>query len=76
MGVIQSFIEFLFLFIQKFNFVFNTNDVDFLLCHLRCRGSVWDFKLCIVGNDFPNKALLIEIYVGAAFHNFSSDIPI
>jgi hypothetical protein len=66
---------FLFLFIQKYYFIFNTNDVYFLLCHLRCRGSIWEFKFCIVVNDFSNEALLIEIYVGAAFHNLSSDIP-
>ena len=27
------------------------------------------------GIPFPNEALLIEIYVGTAFHNLSSDIP-
>ena len=54
----------------------NKHNNIFLLCHLRCRGSIWDFKFCVVANDFSNEALLIEIYIGAAFHNLSSDIPI
>ena len=33
-------------------------------------------KDCIFGDNFSNEALLVEIYVGAAFHNFSSNIPI
>ena len=32
--------------------------------------------MCIVGDDFCNEALLIEMCVGAAFHILSSNIPI
>ena len=50
--------------------------MDFLLCHFRFRGSIRNFIFCIVRNDVSNEALLIKMYVGAAFHNLGSDIPI
>jgi hypothetical protein len=37
---------------------------------------MWDLKVCIVGDNFSNEALLVEIYVGTAFHKLSSNIPI
>jgi len=37
---------------------------------------VWDLKVCIVGDKVSNEAMLVEICVGAAFHNLSSNIAI
>jgi len=31
--------------------------------------TIFSFKQGIVGDNFSNEALLVEIYVGAAFHN-------
>jgi hypothetical protein len=43
-------------------------------------GSHYVYKIihkdCIVGDNFSNEALLVEIYVGAAFNYLSSNIPI
>ena len=37
---------------------------------------MWDLEVCIVGDKFSNETLLVETYVGAAFHNLSSNIPL
>ena len=37
---------------------------------------MWGLKVCIVGDNFCNESLLVEIYAGAAFHNLRSNISI
>lgn len=65
MRIVKFLVELVFFHVEKFNFIFDTYGVDFILCDVRGRGCDRNFYVGIVQDYFFGKALSIEENISA-----------